>query len=68
MTDTSKDGIVKILMNRDGMSREDAVDLYNLTTNELQDAIANSASLCDLEDIIRDNFGLEPDFLEGFLL
>lgn len=60
--------IVKILMDRDGMSREEAAELVRTTHSEIMEAISNGDNLDDVEMIISNNLGLEPDFVEDFIL
>ena len=52
--------IVRILMRRDGMERDDAEDL-------LQDARAVVEEGEDPEDVLADWFGLEPDYVFDLL-
>ncbi len=49
--------IVKILMDRDGMSRKEAEKM-------LMDAQIDIHDGMDPEEILEDRFGLEPDYLE----
>ena len=52
--------IVRILMRRDGMERDDAEDL-------LRDARAAVEDDEDPEEILQDYFGLEPDYVFDLL-
>ncbi len=52
--------LVRILMRRDGMERDDAEDL-------LQDARAAVEDGEDPEDVLADWFGLEPDYVFDLL-
>ena len=59
--------IVELLMKRDGISRNEA----ELIVDECAEAIDECARKGDYfgaEDAIRDYLGLEPDYLENFLL
>lgn len=64
--------IIKILMRRDGISREEACNLVEGCRAELHDLI-NCADLIDfftydmVADIVEDWLGLEPDYLEYLL-
>ena len=58
---------VKILMKRDGMSLEEAVELIRQTYEEIQDEILNGMDVSDVDDIISANLGLEPDYLYDIL-
>ena len=54
--------VVKILMERDGYTKESAYDLVNEVRAEMQDAIAYGDY--DLaEEIIESDLGLEPDYI-----
>lgn len=59
--------IVKVLMERDNMSQEDAQDLFNEALEELNNMMEGDYSLCDVEELIEDYFGLEPDYMFDFL-
>lgn len=52
--------IVRILMKRDGMERDDAEDL-------LRDARAAVEEGEDPEEVLADFFGLEPDYVFDLL-
>ena len=52
--------IVKILMDRDGMSRADAVELVRDARVDLSDRL-DSGEMPD--DICAEWFGLEPDYI-----
>lgn len=52
--------IVKILMERDGMSREEAIKLLS----EAQEMIHDGS---DPADVLEDMFGLEPDYIEDLI-
>ena len=60
--------IVSILMRRDHMTREDAIDLIFQTREEIYEAIREEASYDDIQDILEYNLSLEPDYLDYFLL
>lgn len=51
--------VVKILMDRDGMSKKEATKLVEDTRDELLEC----TSLTDADDIIMNNLGLEPDYI-----
>ena len=54
--------VVRILMRRDDMTREEATELVKDTMREVRDAIeAGDFSLA--EDIFEGDLGLEPDYL-----
>ena len=60
--------IVSILMRRDNMTREDAIDLFLQTEEEIQEAIGEGASYDDIQDILEYNLYLEPDYLDYFIM
>lgn len=55
--------IVKLLMERDNMTQQDAEDLYYEAQQEAQNVIDEDGSLEDIENILMDYFGLEPDYI-----
>ena len=60
--------IISILMRRDHMTREAAIDLILQTQEEIYEAISEEASYDDIQDILEYNLSLEPDYLDYFLL
>ena len=60
--------VMKILMERDGESREDAIELVKNFTKEMDQLIEGKGTLDDAEELFELHFGLEPDYLEDFLL
>lgn len=54
--------IVKILMERDSMSKEEAEELVNETREEVL-----AAESLDTDEIIMNNLGLEPDYIFDLL-
>lgn len=59
--------IISILMRRDHMTREAAIDLILQTQEEIYEAIREEASYDDIQDILEYNLSLEPDYLDYFL-
>lgn len=59
--------IISILMWRDHMTREAAIDLIFQTREEIYEAISEEASYDDIQDILEYNLSLEPDYLDYFL-
>ena len=51
-----KSEIVQILVDRDGMSLKEAIEL-------LEEARAEVADVGDPEEILEEYFGLEPDYI-----
>lgn len=65
--DYSKEGVIRILMKRDSMSRESAEDTVEITIEELMEAMEEEGDHETLSDILMDNLGLEPDYLLGLM-
>lgn len=55
--------VVKILMERDGMSKDEAIELVE----ETRDEILACGGGDEAWDIIEDNLGLEPDYIFDIL-
>ena len=55
-----------VLMRRDGISEDEADDLIRDFKEEL-DMVLSGKSDADPDDLIREYFGLEPDYLMEFL-
>jgi len=58
--------VLKILMERDDMSREDAMDLIDNFKRDLEYTIV-TGDLEECEELLSLHFGLEPDYLIDFL-
>ena len=63
-----KENIISILMRRDDMTREEAVNIIEETRDEIACAIEHGAGLDEIEDILADYLMLEPDYLIEFLM
>lgn len=63
-----KENIISILMRRDNMTREEAINIVEETRDEIACAIENGADLDEVEDILADYLMLEPDYLIEFLM
>lgn len=57
--------VIEIIMNRDGLSYEDAKEAVLQCQNDLFDALTEGETY--LDDIILDELGLEPDYIEDLL-
>lgn len=57
--------IIKILMNRDGLTYEEAREEYEITQEEILESIADGYG--DVEDILLGNLGLEMDYIFAFI-
>lgn len=60
--------IIAILMERDNLSYTEAANIVEEVQEEIAEAIDMGAGLYEIEDIIASELGLEPDYLEDFLL
>ena len=58
--------IINILMERDGMTYEEAKETYYEVRSELMDAIAGTSCL-DPEDVLLGELGLEMDYIFCFI-
>lgn len=59
--------VVKVLMNRDGMSINDARALVEETREEINDVLSNGGGYDEIEDIMIGNLGLEMDYIFDLL-
>lgn len=55
--------VVKILMERDGMSEDEAIELVEETREEILACEGSEEAW----DVIEDNLGLEPDYIFDIL-
>ena len=58
--------IINILMRRDGVSYEEAKEMYMNCKSELMDALAGTSCL-DPEEVLQYELGLEPDYIFEFI-
>ena len=58
--------IINLLMKRDGVSREEAKEMYLECRSELMDAIEDTSCL-DPEEVLASELGLEPDYFVYFI-
>ena len=56
--------IIKILMKRDGMSREEALELLE-DVKEMMEEVSYDPEEC--ENIFETELGLEPDYIPAFI-
>lgn len=54
--------IIQILINRDGMTYEEACSHFNYVQSLIQDAVAN-CNEGEIEDIMYEELGLEMDYI-----
>lgn len=59
--------IIKILMDRDGLTYEEAKEAYEDTKSELMDAIDGTSCLSP-EEVLLGELGLEMDYIFDFLM
>lgn len=62
----SKKDLRDMLMIRDHTSRQEAQYMIDETQQIIDDCLEN-CTLDDIEEILSDNLGLEPDYLDLFL-
>lgn len=60
------DKIIKILMNRDGISYKEAEQMYFETKEELMDFF-DGVSVLSAEEILMNKLGLEEDYIFDFI-
>lgn len=53
----------KVMINRDGMTRDEAREERERVSNEIAEAIGDGASYCDIEDMLSYDCGLEMDYI-----
>ena len=58
--------IIKILMERDGVSYEEAKEMYENCKSELMDAIDGTSCLSP-EEVLLEELGLEMDYIFCFI-
>ena len=58
--------IIEILMRRDGISYAEAKESYLECQEAIQDAIDND-EIFEVEEILRSELGLEPDYIFNFI-
>lgn len=62
MANTVKNEVVRILMERDGMSESEARELLQEVREMMFEAI-DEGSYIEAEEIFEDELGLEPDYI-----
>lgn len=58
--------IIKLLMNRDGISYEDAREAYLECQAAIMEAVDNG-EYTEVDEILRSEVGLEPDYVFCFI-
>jgi hypothetical protein len=64
---TDLPSVKSILMDRDNMSEGEAEELIIDFKSEMKTLLEEGPSLDELETLLEDYFGLEPDYLMEFL-
>ena len=59
--------VVKILMKRDGLSQKEAEKRFDEVQNIINNYLEDSADSDEIEQVIMDELGLEPDYIEDFI-
>ncbi len=54
--------IVKILMKRDGLDEDDALDIVDNLKEEAEEMLERG-DLLGIEELLRSDLGLEPDYI-----
>ena len=58
--------IIRILMERDGLTYEEAKEEYQHCKSELMDAMEGTSCLSP-EEVLAEELGLEPDYIFDFI-
>ena len=58
--------IIEILMRRDGVTYDEAKEMYLNCKEELMDALGGTSCL-DPEEVLQYELGLEPDYIFEFI-
>lgn len=58
--------VIQILMERDGLTREEAKDLVDETRDLIMEAAGNG-DFMECDQIMADQLGLEPDYIMDIL-
>lgn len=64
----TKQDLMELLVRRDEISYPDAATLIDMVQDEVNIALDENQGLWYVEDILLDMLGLEPDYLDLFLL
>jgi len=63
-----KEGILALLKKRDRLATHEAQDLIDNVQEQVDNICdEDNGSLAELEDVVKDELGLEPDYLDCFL-
>lgn len=64
----SKKEIVRILMRRDGISENEAWNIVEECQEEVNYVIETCGSYDEVVGVIEDILGLEPDYMDAFIM
>jgi len=62
-----RDTLKNTLVNRDGITPEEAQSQINDVTSDIETIVSSCGSLTEVEDLLMDELGLEPDYLDEIL-
>ena len=62
-----RDTLKNTLVNRDGITPEEAQSQINDVTSDIETIVSSCGSLTEVEDLMMDELGLEPDYLDEIL-
>ena len=60
--------VKRILMERDGLNEEEARDMIEEAQGMIYDIITDGGDYDEASYVMQDMFGLEPDYLEDFIM
>lgn len=55
--------VVELLMVRDGISQEEAQELFDIARDKAMDIIDSDGMMWEVEEVLTDDLGLESDYL-----
>jgi hypothetical protein len=61
------DSIKNTLVQRDEISAEEAQEQIDMVKSDIMEIAESGGSLMEIEDLMMDDLGLEPDYLEEIL-
>ena len=64
-----QESLKEVLMRRDRMTEEEATFEIDEARQEIEEMIEEEGlgAVCEAEEIVKDRFGLEPDYLDELL-
>ena len=64
----TKEELKNLLMRRDNIGEEEAEERIEEVQNMIDDALEYGASYEEIELIVQDELGLEPDYMDLFIM